>query len=219
MFAQGVDWYPFSNENPGSMPVVSNTDVTTRTTPTPPTTTQTTPTPTITPSPADVLEPTDTITPTPTPTATPEPTATPTQAPTSTPTLSPTNTTIPALAPDLAPTAVASDVPGTPLAVGGEVSSIVDVNTKPRDVYAIELAAGQEVVFTLSGPSEEIYVQLANPDTESFDDTALTYAFYQDLPVDLGWRHTFLPAVSGTYYLSVAARHSSQPYTVSVAIN
>jgi hypothetical protein len=186
--AYDAGWPPFSDKNLEPLPTIAPG-----------------PTATLQPASPPIQEPP----PTPAPTLT---TPTPTYTPTPTPTL---DLPPPAMTPS---TVIASDVPGTPLAVGEEVSSIVDINTKPKDVYAIELVAGQEVVFTLSGPSKEIYVQLANPDTQSFDGP-FTYAIYQDLPVDPGWRRTFLPAVSGTYYLSVSARHSSQPYTVSVAIN
>ena len=109
------------------------------------------------------------------------------------------------------------------MAIGEEVSSIVDYNTKNRDVYAIELTAGQEVVFALSGPSpvptNSINVELVNPGVDSVvSGNNITYAFYESY-VASGWRHTFRPAVSGTYYLVLRANHSSQSYTLSVAIN
>jgi hypothetical protein len=178
------------------------------------------------PSPTVTLPPTATPTQAPTLTPTLEPTATPTPVPTATFTPVPTDTPTPAPTPTLdlpstaAPTStvasVASDVPGTPLALGEEASGIIDANTKPWDVYAIELVAGQEVVFTLSGPSKDIYVELANPDTESFIRGSHTWAFYESY-ADAGWRKTFVPAVSGTYYLGLSAYQSSQSYTVSVS--
>jgi hypothetical protein len=92
----------------------------------------------------------------------------------------------------------------------------LDVNTKPRDVYAIELVAGQEVVFTLSGSSTDISVVLANPGAESFSARKYTKAFAMDY-ADAGWSQTFLPEVSGIYYLALGAYQTSQPYTVSVS--
>jgi len=41
---------------------------------------------------------------------------------------------------------VADDVPGTPMGPGG-ASGVVDTTTRPRDVYAVYLFAGQQVTF------------------------------------------------------------------------
>jgi hypothetical protein len=114
------------------------------------------------------------------------------------------------------PEPIASDIPGTKLALGASQNSILDENTKPRDVYAIELTAGQEVVFVLSGESQDISVVLANPGAESFSARKYTKAFGVDY-ADSGWSQTFLPGVSGTYYLAVGTSQSSQPYTLLVA--
>lgn len=112
---------------------------------------------------------------------------------------------------------VASDIPGTPLALGSTASSILDEDTKHRGVYAIELAAGQEVAFTLDGFSGGIHVRLANPGAESFGGK-YTEAFEAGY-ISSGWRQTYLPTVSGTYYLALTASQNSQPYTLSVAVN
>jgi len=49
----------------------------------------------------------------------------------------------------------------------------------------------------------------ASPDTSSVDEDHGSVA--------VGWKEYFTPAVSGTYYLSVMATVSSQPYTVTVS--
>jgi hypothetical protein len=123
---------------------------------------------------------------------------------------------VPDLPPAATSTSTASDVPGTPLAIGAEVSSTIDVNTKPRDVYAIELVAGQEVVFALNGSGRGIDVELAKPGAESF--SARKYAnVFQQTNISSVWRHTFLPAISGIYYLALTANDNSQPYIISVS--
>ena len=97
---------------------------------------------------------------------------------------------------------VANDVPGTPLALDITVSSVVDVNTKLRDIYALELTAGQEVRFTVDDFSSSLRFFLAHPGSSSFvnDDTTMAFSTSR---FGGPWRRSFVPAASGTYYFEV----------------
>ena len=114
---------------------------------------------------------------------------------------------------------MAGDIPGTPLAVGATVSSVVDVNTKLRDVYALELTAGQEVQFRVDGAggtSDYVYPILADPGSTSFETGSTTLAFSERTQYNDPWTRNFVPAVSGTYFLAIKARQTGQAYTLSV---
>lgn len=170
------------------------------------------PLPTYTPQPPlPTYTPPATYTPQP-----PLPTYTPpaTYTPRPTFTLVPTDTAIPA-SPTLAPCAsgnvtgkVMSDFPGTRLCIGTGVASVVDINTKPLDVYFIELEAGREMQIqsTRGRCCPYIELQLLNPNG--------SMAFY----TGAGNPETyfFIPALSGTYYLTVQAHDSSAYYTLLV---
>ena len=151
--------------------------------------------------------------------ATPEPSTL--QAPTgaaSTATPTPTPTPARLTVTDLGP--IASGLPGTPLSVGSSVRSVVDQTTKPRDVYALTLVAGQEVRFTLNELTSPISAWLetsvVNPgardlaDPRSFSLALTRTTFARD-----EWR--FTPAVAGTYYLVVRAQTSGQSYAFTLA--
>lgn len=119
---------------------------------------------------------------------------------------------------DLGP--IASELPGTPLAVGSSVKSVVDQNTKPRDVYAITLTAGQEVRFVLTDLSSPITAwvdtSVINPGARDLSDTrSFTLALTRSTYARDEWR--FTPAVAGTYYLVVRARTSAQAYAFTLA--
>jgi hypothetical protein len=61
---------------------------------------------------------------------------------------------------------VASEQPGTLIAVGATISSVVDAQSKPHDFYAIALSAGSSYQFTLS-PTKSgggINMLVLNPD-------------------------------------------------------
>jgi hypothetical protein len=61
-------------------------------------------------------------------------------------------------------------------------------------------------------------VVLAKPGAESFSARKYTKAFVADY-ADSGWSQTFLPGVSGTYYLALTAYQTSQSYTLSITVN
>jgi len=110
---------------------------------------------------------------------------------------------------------VASDIPGTKLAVGNTSASVVDANTKKRDVYAIDLTAGQEVRFAVS-TSGYVYVGLANPGSKSFETRSTSETFSDS--ASSKWVRDFTPAVSGMYYFAVSSNQSGQRYTLSVTV-
>lgn len=119
---------------------------------------------------------------------------------------------------DLGP--IASEIPGTPLSLGSSVRSVVDQNTKPRDVYAVTLVAGQEVRFVLTELTAPISAwvdtSVVNPGARDLSDTRLyTLALTRTTYVRDEWR--FTPAVAGTYYLVVRARTSAQAYAFTLA--
>ncbi|MGB0386022.1 MAG: hypothetical protein ACPGWR_14545 [Ardenticatenaceae bacterium] len=107
---------------------------------------------------------------------------------------------------------VSDDIPGIPLEFGTPVTSVVDEDTKPREVYAVNLAAGQMLRVEIeSDPNVSVYI--AKPGTKSFDDT-------KGEPLCNGTRScnkTFLAAVEGTYYLNVKTSQSGIGYTMTIS--
>ena len=57
----------------------------------------------------------------------------------------------------------ASDLPGTRLAVGQAVTSVVDLGTRPRDVYALDLRAGQTLRVDVTVEASDYDVLLLPP--------------------------------------------------------
>ena len=109
--------------------------------------------------------------------------------------------------------AVAHDIPGTPMGPGG-ASGVVDSDTNPRDVYAVYLVAGQEVVFTES--SNKIawidmylyapgYLTISTSHRVADNNTG-----FSGSPLD------YTPAVSGVYYLVTSADSHGVTYTIAV---
>ncbi len=111
---------------------------------------------------------------------------------------------------------VASDIPGTQIALGSTVSSVVDYNTKLHDVYAIDLVAGQGVRFTVSNDDGYLYLGLYNPSSQSIETNRVSPAFTANGSGK--WVRDFTPAVSGTYYFAIQATPAStgQTYAFSV---
>lgn len=182
------------------------------------------PTPAPTPVPATAtLTPTPTpIPPTPTPTPTPVPlTPTPTStpiAPTPTPmptTVPPTPTPTPAPPPPTS--SKANDIPGTPLAMGVTVSSVVDTLTKTRDVYSVQLTAGHEVRFLVEGYTSGLDFILAHPGSSSFAFSNDYTTAFSDGFRSSPWQRTYIHAASGTYYLSITPNSGQQSYSLSVS--
>jgi DNA-binding CsgD family transcriptional regulator len=119
----------------------------------------------------------------------------------------PTGTTVPG-------NQVVSDIPGTRLVVGNTVNSVVDRNTKPFDVYAIDFSVGQAVLFKVATNNGCLNLELYNPGSKSLEtdqaSVALNPGCWQE------WKQDFTPAVTGTYYFAVGANSSGQTYTLSI---
>ena len=106
------------------------------------------------------------------------------------------------------------DLPGLSTAVPGVISSVIDTNTRPVEVYAVDLVAGQTVLFEPNVEVSGAYFELYVPDTTSAWDRA-DRQFYQSVSTR-SW--TFTPATSGTYRLRIRAQSTGQPYTLTMRI-
>lgn len=115
---------------------------------------------------------------------------------------------------------VASDFPGTKIGLDSPVTSVVDENTKEWDIYAIDLAAGQEIRLAISFGTEGcLNASLFNPGSKSLDSGKNSEAFWQYWCSNSGdWKKNFTPATSGTYFIGVQARNSGVRYTLSVSV-
>jgi hypothetical protein len=117
---------------------------------------------------------------------------------------------------DASPVAIpASDIPGTPIQLGTPVTSIIDLNNKPRDVYAIDLHTGQTVSFSVSTPGNST-IDVANPKSTSFGGGSYTRATTAGSG---GGGETVRLDVStdGTYYVAVTTAGSGVSYTLTVS--
>jgi hypothetical protein len=68
---------------------------------------------------------------------------------------------------DLPPSA--ADIPGVPLTFGTPVTSILDTNTKPNDVYSVDLLAGQTITIKLDAPNGLDFTRMLNPGSVTID--------------------------------------------------
>lgn len=109
---------------------------------------------------------------------------------------------------------VASDIPGTVFGIGEHRTSVIDKNTKPWDVYALSLEAGQGVKINVSTKDGGMCIFLYNPDSKSIETNQLSVALKAGCWAN--WEHNFIPAVKGTYYLALEASGSSVTYDLSV---
>ena len=154
------------------------------------------------------------------------PAPTPTTAPTAralppTPTAL-TPTPAPSPAPNATPQAlagkVASRLPGTPLALGRAVTSVVDQQAKPRDLYAVAVHAGQTLQVDVTAASPAFDVALAPPHAQDLIGLpgvplgALLCAFTQPC------RKAFPVAADGTYTLTVTAEGPGVRYTLHLTV-
>ena len=116
---------------------------------------------------------------------------------------------------------VASDIPGTTLAFGASLSSVVNKATEPRDVYALSLSAGQQVQIQVAGYPGQLNFVLAAPGSTSFGGNSYMQLFNSSSQSTVNpWSYTFMPSASGTYYFAVNAwENISQPYTIKVVVN
>lgn len=181
--------------------------------------------------PAQAVAPIQAVAPT-TAAATPTPIP-PTPVPPTATRIPPTATPIPPTPVPPTPTAihgtvnlagkVASDIPGTLVAPPVTVNSVLDRDTKPRDVYAIQLQAGEQLTVTLKGAKLYYYeVWMANPGSTTVatnDPNKFTGAELQlySCGNPKGCSTDFTPATTGVYYLAVSERDSAVPYTLQLA--
>jgi len=108
---------------------------------------------------------------------------------------------------------VESDIPGTEICLGSSVTSVIDDNTRPRDTYAFDLTAGQEVLFQAESRGC-VYIYVYNPNSRSIETDQVSRAISSGCRSE--WQQNYTPAVSGRYYLSVSATDSGQRYTLSL---
>jgi hypothetical protein len=117
---------------------------------------------------------------------------------------------------------VASDAPGTSIALGATITSVVSSSTKSRDVYAIALAAGTpyQLVLTWLNNTSNVQVQV-----NVLTAPGLAQIQSADAPgngLQCAWRGTNVPctftvAASDTYYVQVIGpRPAASRYTFMV---
>ena len=111
-------------------------------------------------------------------------------------------------------TQVLDDVPGTPLEPGITISSTLDKETKPRDVYSVQLTAGQTVYITIKS-NKSFHLHYANPGFSTFDaSNGITLATYQSGDV----RQSFVAATSGIYFIMLKANNYGIKYEIKVIV-
>lgn len=106
---------------------------------------------------------------------------------------------------------IASDVPGTPLQVDVPVSSVVDRDTKPRDIYSINLAA-RDVIRVTTEASNGIYIRIVMPGALTIDDGDKDSLCVNSKECAAN----FNVATSGTYYVEVRTDYNGVAYTLHV---
>ena len=107
----------------------------------------------------------------------------------------------------------ANNIPGTPIQIGSPVASIIDQNTKPRDVFAVDLQRGQVISFVVT-TAGNASVTVANPKSTSFDGGGFTQATAASANGGVTAKLT-VPA-DGTYYVAVSTGSSGVSYTLNV---
>lgn len=109
---------------------------------------------------------------------------------------------------------VASDIPGTPLQLGQAVTSVIDKNTRPVDVYSIELDAGQSVRFRIQC-NDFCSLSLWNPNTINVRSSSAAVFTVRSHDNREGFE-AYTAAVDGTYLVSIRASRSGDRYIASV---
>jgi DNA-binding CsgD family transcriptional regulator len=110
--------------------------------------------------------------------------------------------------------AVASDLPGTPLGLGATVVSIIDVHTKPVDVYAVALTAGQTLMVNVTASDPAYRVLLAPPESAPFAGHLDALHGVPLCTYGQSCQQRFAVATSGTYGLILAAEVAAIQYTL-----
>jgi hypothetical protein len=100
---------------------------------------------------------------------------------------------------------VASDIPGTPLQLGQAVSSVIDEDTRPIDVYSVQLQAGQSVRFRIQC-NQHCSLSLWNPNTINVRSNAVgADVFTVGSNSNREGFRVYTAAVDGTYPVSIRA--------------
>jgi hypothetical protein len=103
------------------------------------------------------------------------------------------------------------NIPGMPLELGASVTSVIDTDIKPDEIFAVALEAGQSLQFDLQG-SDMMELWVLNPGSSSTADAqGPQLCNYHKL-----CSPTFNAAVAGTYYVDVRARAQAIRYTLIV---
>jgi DNA-binding CsgD family transcriptional regulator len=111
---------------------------------------------------------------------------------------------------------VASDTPGTPLQLGQAVTSVIDRDTRPVDVYSVQLQAGQSVRFRIQC-NQHCNLSLWNPNTIDVRSTAVgADVFTVTSNSNREGFKVYTAAVDGTYPVSIRAYRSGDRYIASV---
>jgi hypothetical protein len=101
----------------------------------------------------------------------------------------------------------------TSIAIGSTITSSVDTNTKPKDVYSVALSSGVPYRFFLQSPtlarSPTVYVSLLNPDSSQATSGLGAPGCAWSGHTDCG----FTPTTSDTYYLVVTAGSTGNRYS------
>ena len=105
------------------------------------------------------------------------------------------------------------DVPGVPIDPNGSVQSVVDASTRPFEVFALDLAAGQQVKITLGMPGGGS-LSVANPGTTTIKGS---YTRAMSGGTSSGkFVGILIPAVDGTYSVIVQASQNGEPYSLTI---
>ena len=117
---------------------------------------------------------------------------------------------------------VADDVPGTCIAVGATVTSVVSSSTKTKDVYAVALTAGANYQLLFTWPNNTPNSQVRPAVLSSPNLATLQTADAPGNGIQCAWIGTNTPctftvAISDTYYVQVTAlRANATRYTFMV---
>jgi hypothetical protein len=111
---------------------------------------------------------------------------------------------------------VASDIPGTPLQLGQTVTSVIDRDTRPVDVYSVQLQAGQSVRFRIQC-NQHCNLSLWNPNTVDVRSNAVgADVFTVTSNSNREGFRAYTAAVDGAYPVSIRAYRSGDRYIASV---
>jgi hypothetical protein len=116
---------------------------------------------------------------------------------------------------DASPVAIpAGNIPGTPIQINTPVTSLIDVNTNPRDVFAVDLHRGQSISFVVNTKGNAT-IEVANPKSTSFD---AGYIRATIIGANGGTTAPLTISVDGTYYVAVTTNQSGLSYTLNATV-